>query len=89
MAGLLSQDDVEKAQEALRILRSIPFPISSSPAHGPSTSSGETELCMYTVHAYQVYLVTCIQEHNYVYRSVGISEKCQLMKSFISMCIFV
>ena len=52
MAGLLSQDDVEKAQEALRILRSIPFPISSSAAHGPSTSSGETELCMYTVHAY-------------------------------------
>ena len=76
MAGLLSQNDVEKAQEALRILRSIPFPISSSAAHGPSTSSGETELCMYTVHAYQVYLVTCIQEHNRVYRSVDIFYLC-------------
>ena len=72
MAGLLSQDDVEKAQEALRIFLSIPFPISSSAFHGPSTSSGETELCMYTVHAYQVYLDPCIQEHNRVYRSVGI-----------------
>ena len=44
MAGVFSQDLVEKAQEAIRILASIPLPTPSSA--GPTTSSGETKSCV-------------------------------------------
>ena len=46
MAGVFSQDLVEKAQEAIRILASIPLPTPSSASQGPTTSSGETKLCV-------------------------------------------
>ena len=65
MAGFFSQYLVEKAQEAIRILLSIPLPTPSSA--GPTTSSGETKscVCAYTVNACRMYLVTCIQRQKH------------------------
>ena len=62
MAGFFSQDLVEKAQEAIRIMESFTLPTPSLASQGPTTSSGETELCMYTIHSYRVCLVTCIHK---------------------------
>ena len=91
MAGFLSQDLVEKAQEAIRILASIPLPTPSSA--GPTTSSGETKssVCVYTVNACCMYLVTCIQrqKHDHVYRSAGSPEKRQLIQTFAPVCMRV
>ena len=47
MAGVFSQDLVEKAQEAIRILASIPLPTLSSASQDPTTSSGETKSCVF------------------------------------------
>ena len=62
--SFFSEDLVEKAhdQEAIRILASFPLPTTSSVSQGPTTSFGENELCMYTIHAYCIYLVTCIHK---------------------------